>query len=60
MGDRAAGAALGEEQVRDRRASHAIDYDDLAREDFDAFLTNRAELGCGAFERLAADADWPA
>ena len=58
--DRAAGAPQGEDQVRDRLASHGIDYDDLAREDFDMFLSRRAELVRGAFERLTAGADWPA
>jgi hypothetical protein len=58
--ERAEAAALGEEQVRDRLTSHGIDFDDLAREDFDEFLDNRARSVSRAFERLAAGTDWPA
>ena len=60
LNDRTASAPLGEEQIRDRLASHGIEYDDLALEDFDAFLTNRAELVRDAFQRLSAGASWPA
>lgn len=59
LGDRVAGAPLGEDQVRDRLASHGIDYDDLAPEDFDAFLTNRARNVRNAFERLTDGGTWP-
>jgi hypothetical protein len=54
--ERAEAAALGEQQVRDRLASHGIDFDDLARDDFDHFLDQRATLVRGAFERLATGA----
>ena len=57
--ERAEAAALGEQQIRDRLTSHAIDFDDLARGDFDQFLSNRAEFVVQAFERLTAGADWP-
>jgi hypothetical protein len=57
--ERAEAAALGEQQIRDRLTSHGIDFDDLAREDFDEFLENRAILVRKAFERLVAGADWP-
>lgn len=57
--DRADAAVLGEEQVRQRIASHEIDYDTLAAGDFDAFLDDRAVRVSQAFERLAAGGEWP-
>jgi hypothetical protein len=57
--ERAEAAALGEQQIRDRLTSHGIDFDDLANEDFEQFLHNRAELVRNAFERLVTGADWP-
>lgn len=57
--DRADSAALGEEQVRQRVASHEIDYDALAAGDFDTFLDERARTVAAAFERLAAGGEWP-
>jgi hypothetical protein len=60
LGERVEAAALGETQIRDRLASHGIDFDDLAAEDFDRFLDNRARLVYEAFERLVAGSSWPA
>jgi hypothetical protein len=57
--ERADAAALGEQQIRDRLASHGIEFDDLASDDFGQFLDNRAVLIRDAFERLAAGAGWP-
>lgn len=57
--DRADAAALGEDQVRQRVASHEIDYDSLGDGDFDGFLEQRANRMAEAFERLASGADWP-
>jgi hypothetical protein len=36
-------ARLGEEEIRRRLISHAIDYDALAKGDYDAFLQSRSE-----------------
>ena len=36
--------SVGEEEIRRRLSSHAIDYDVLAKGDYDAFLKSRAEL----------------
>lgn len=60
LSERALAAPLGEEQIRDRLTTHGIDFDDLAAEDFEAFLDNRAMLVRSAFERLADGAGWPA
>ena len=57
--ERAEAAALGEQQIRDRLTSHGIDFDDLAGGDWNQFLDSRAAIVHGAFERLAAGADWP-
>lgn len=57
--DRADAALLGEDQVRERVASHEIDYDDLVAGDFQRFLERRAERMAVAFERLASGAAWP-
>lgn len=57
--DRADAALLGEDQVRERVASHEIDYEGLAAGDFQAFLERRAESMAVAFERLASGAAWP-
>ena len=35
--------SMGEEEIRRRLISHAIDYDVLAQGDYDAFLQSRAE-----------------
>ena len=52
LADRALAAPLGEGQIRDRLTTHGIDFDDLAAEEFDVFLDNRARLVRSAFERL--------
>jgi hypothetical protein len=59
LSERALAAPLGEGQVRDRLTTHGIDFDDLAAEDFGAFLDNRASLVRSAFERLTEGAGWP-
>ena len=57
--DRTKAAALGEEQVRERLASHGISYDDLAGCDFETFLSRRAEVVADAFNVLARGGQWP-
>ena len=52
--------AFGEEQIRDRLATHGKDFDDLAAEDYEAFLDRRAVLIHSAFTRLTNGAGWPA
>ena len=43
IANRAAAASLGEDAVRHRLESHAIPYDALIADDYDAFLVARAE-----------------
>ncbi len=57
--DRVDVAALGEDEVRQRLASHVVDYDALAAGDFDAFLRQRAEEMAEAARVLASGGVWP-
>jgi hypothetical protein len=57
--ERTEGAALGEEEIRHRLASHLVGYDDLVRGDFGAFLDHRAEEIQSVMERLVRGEPWP-
>jgi len=57
--ERTEAAALGEHEVRQRLASHLIDYDDLARGDYPAFLEHRAERVTAVLHQLCNGTPWP-
>jgi len=50
--ERANAAALGEAEVRQRLATHGIDYDRLAAGDYESFLRDRAESVLGRLQQL--------
>lgn len=50
---RTAAAHLGEEEVRARLESHAIPYQSLMNDDYETFLSNRADLMMEVMKRLA-------
>jgi hypothetical protein len=52
-------AALGEDEIRSRVATHAIDFEDLASGDFERFMVNRAALMAEAFTALSGGAEQP-
>jgi hypothetical protein len=52
-------AALGEEEIRARVATHAIDFGDLASGDFERFMERRAAAIAEAFTTLSGGAEWP-
>jgi hypothetical protein len=45
--------------VRQRIASHLVDYDDLAAGDFERFLDHRAEQVADVLGRLSSGQLWP-
>lgn len=50
---RTAAAHLGEDETRSRLESHLIPYESLMSDDYDAFLSTRADLMLDAISRLA-------
>jgi hypothetical protein len=56
--DRSDGAALGEQEIRTRLASHLIDYDSLSAGNFEEFLAGRAEQMHEAIASLCRGEDW--
>lgn len=56
--ERAEASSLGEEEIRRRLATHGIDYDWLAKCDYQLFLTRRAELVINAVRALADGKPW--
>lgn len=49
---------LGEDEIRRRLETHAVDFDDLARGDHEAFLENRARRIEQAMRELCAGKPW--
>ena len=56
--ERSEAAHLGEDQIRRRLSSHLIDYDNLASENYEAFLDNRAEMMKYSIENLCQGKDY--
>lgn len=56
--ERAEASTLGEEEIRRRLKTHAVDFDDLAGGDYEAFLENRAGLIEEAMKELANGKVW--
>ena len=50
--ERTEGAALGEDEIRHRLASHLIEYGELVAGGFQAFLEHRAVEARSVMERL--------
>lgn len=53
--ERVNAAALGESEVRARLGTHAIDYDQLAAGDYEAFIRARAESVLDTFRAMAGE-----
>ena len=56
--ERTEASLLGEEEIRRRLKSHAVDFDDLVRGDYEAFLENRAQRIEHAMRELCAGKPW--
>jgi hypothetical protein len=56
--DRADAAGLGEQEIRDRLATHGISYDLLASNDYEAFTRGRAETVFQAMTALCDGRAW--
>ncbi len=56
--ERAEASTLGEEEIRRRLKTHAIDFDDLANGDYEAFLDKRAHLVEQAMKNLSEGRVW--
>lgn len=58
--ERAEASVLGEEEIRRRLRTHAVDFDDLANGDYEAFLDRRAHLIEQAMKTLCSGRAWSA
>lgn len=56
--ERTEASALGEEEIRRRLKTHAVDFDDLAGGDYEVFLENRVRLVEQAMKELCAGKIW--
>jgi len=56
--ERAEASTLGEDEIRRRLKTHAVNFDDLASGDYEAFLENRACLIEKAMEELSDGKVW--
>jgi len=56
--ERCEASTLGEAEIRGRLATHAIDYDALSADDYDQFLSQRAESLLRGMHALARGIPW--
>ncbi len=56
--ERTEASLLGEEEIRRRLRTHAVDFDDLSRGNYEAFLENRARLIEQVMRELCAGRPW--
>lgn len=58
--ERAEASRLGEQEIRERLATHLVDYDLLVGSDYGAFLESRAGAVRSALDALCHGRHWPA